>query len=843
MATSIEQALLDRARPYMLAARARQLVRQEAGKGCRADIADVPVALEPAFQPIFADHGARQGGDEPDWEPQPPPAQQELCRLRIWLSPEQKCDWDRSELFLKQLSRARRRIGLEILGNERAIAFGLLCRRCDVVAVRSAFRGQFERCELSLAEARALDSIPAAAWDHARFLDLFPPPPYSHLLTSPEELKRSPYATLLSALAQLPEHATGLFQVLFAPVRPEHDWHANIQALLDLEFAVKLLGGLPTAQRFAQQAPSGDLHRMATDTQAKAHNDKPLFAAACRLAVLAGGQTSQQMLESLAVACNVFQHGGRPLCLLSEQDYRNHLSGQDVRRMFEMGLTYRPGFLVNSWELTSLVHVPPLSVIEHLRPQLGALETLPPGESLLEGTPLGTCAYAGIDRPACIPAKLRTQHVHLIGRPGMGKSCLLEHMVLHDISCGHGVAVLDPHGPLIQRLLCLIPAQHADRVIYVNPGDPDWVPLWNPLQSGARQSPGRTADDLVRAFKTFVTGWGDRLEHLLRHALYAILHLPGGSLMDVSNLLRKKSPQSEQLRWLAVDLLDSEVARLFWRHDFGRYSSADLAPAQHKLSKLLTSGTVSLMLSQSDTSFDLRGVMDSGKILLVDLSGIGPEVRDILGCLFLSLLHLTALGRASQPTEAQLPFHIYCDEAHRFVTDAIEDLIAETRKFNVSLTLAHQYLSQFTGRKIDALSSVGSTVIFNVDTRDAQHLRKDLQGLVEVDDLITMEVGQAVARIGNHVVRLRTLPPLQLPADHCRDRIRRESHARYYRPVAQVQEDVRQRARTWGAPVGRGRSQEAAPCGNTGVIADPSARAAASGGGESQPERLDYDVF
>ncbi len=448
-------------------------------------------------------------------------------------------------------------------------------------------------------------------------------------------------------------------------------------------------------------------------------------------------------------------------------DYRPVLAPHEIRRMFVDGLTYRPGFLLNSWELTSIVHVPPPAVTEHIRTEMNTLETLPAPESLAVGTPIGSCDFAGVCQPVCIPPDIRGKHVHLIGRPGVGKSTVMESMILYDVSQGHGAAVLDPHGLLVERMLRLLPAEHVERIIYINPGDPDWVPRWNPFRCGSSLGVSRLADDLVRAFKSFVQGWGDRMEHLLRHAIFALLHLPGSNLLDVSNILRSKSEESKQLRAEVCSVLDNQVARLFWRHDFDRYSSSDLSPAQHKLSKLLTSGTVSLMLSQDESAFDLRDIMESGKILLVDLSKVGPEVREILGCFKLSLLHLTALGRESVSAGALLPFHIYCDEAHRFITDAMEDLIAETRKFNVSLTLAHQYMSQFNREKADALSSAGSTVVFNVDTKDAQHLRKDLQGLVDVKDLITLEVGHAIARIGTHVVRLATCMPLDVPEDNC----------------------------------------------------------------------------
>ena len=142
-------------------------------------------------------------------------------------------------------------------------------------------------------------------------------------------------------------------------------------------------------------------------------------------------------------------------------------------------------------------------------------------------------------------------------------------------------------------------------------------------------------------------------------------------------------------------------------------------------------------------------------ILLVKLTKIGKAACEILGCLMLSLLHLTALGRSDTPLEMRKPFHIYVDEAHRFVTDALEDLIAETRKFGVSLTLAHQYLNQFDSKKVDALSSVGTTVIMNVDGKDARYLTKDLRESFKYEDLINLQRGEAVVRIGTNTVKMK----------------------------------------------------------------------------------------
>ncbi len=592
----------------------------------------------------------------------------------------------------------------------------------------------------------------------------------------------------------VPESALGFYQALFAPTPPDHDWHRNVRALLDLEFSIKLAAGLPSAYRYAQQMPSGDLKQMAMDTEEKAHSDKPFFFAALRLGVVNGREQADTLMQSLAAGAGLLQHGGRPMNCLTEHDYAEHLPAAVTRDLFAQGLTYRPGFLVNSWELTSLVHLPPSDIIDPRRQAVAVLETLPPEGSLSRGTPIGQCLYAGMWRSVCIPSDMRSKHVHLIGRPGMGKSTVIEHMVLHDVGRGEGVAVLDPHGQMVQRLLGLLPESCADRVIYVDFSDREWVPIWNPLIPGPGTPIGRVAEDLVGAFKSFVTGWGDRLEHMLRHAIFGLMHLPQASLLDVANLLRCQSAESERLRPLVIEAMDNPLAKAFWQEDFAKYRSADITPAQHKLGKLVTTaGSVALMLSQSDSAFNLRDVMETGRILLLDLSNLGAEVQEILGCFLMSLLHLTAVSRQRDAEGALKPFHIYCDEAHKFLTDAMENTIAETRKFGVSLTLAHQYMAQFNTRKAGALSTVGSTVIFNVDTRDAQYLKKDLQGLADMDDIITLDVGQALARIGNQVVRLNTHKPLDIEPNNARDLFIAQSRERYHKPADQMRQALQHR--------------------------------------------------
>ena len=678
----------------------------------------------------------------------------------------------------------------------------LLCHREDAPLLQAAFRGQFERCALSEPENKVLSMRCLREGASPLFYDFFPPPPYSYLLTQPEELHVSPYETLVTALSAVPLSALGFCQVLFQPVRLEHNWHRNVQALLDLEYTLQLLSGSPFPSPYPQQEPAYALTQKAKEVVAKAHSDKPFFAAALRIGITGSGAEAENLLSSLLPFSRSFLHGGRHLCRLSEQDYREILSPNQIPEMFVLGQTYRPGFLLNSSELCGLVHVPPASVLKHRQLPVDLLDTLPVrSEALSGGLLLGFSNCAGVLRPVCIPEELRTRSAHYLGRPDMGKSSLIRLNASQDICEGRGIVVLDPHGDLVEKLLRLIPEKHVQRTIYFNPADPDYVPLWNPLKTSGVQRLGRMADDLVASIKGLVDGWGDRLENILRYAFLGLLPIQDATLQDVADLLRRKSSDSELLRRRVLEITDNDSVRKFWKEDFDGYQRSEFHPPQHKLSKLLASSdTCAEMLSQPQSLIDFRDIMDEGKVLLVNLSGLGSETRGTLGSLMLSGFHVTALCRSAISPATRKPFHIYCDEAHRFTTGALEDLLMETRKYGIGLTLAHQYLSQFETGKKDALASVGTTAIFGVDTKDASYLKKDLQDKVRVSDLISLEEGEVIARIGTEIVRFKTPRPREIPRKHFRDRIIAESRRRYYRPIGEVRAAKRQRDRRWEKP-------------------------------------------
>lgn len=309
----------------------------------------------------------------------------------------------------------------------------------------------------------------------------------------------------------------------------------------------------------------------------------------------------------------------------------------------------------------------------------------------------------------------------------------------------------------------------------------------------ARQDHERAAECLLALLKSIVTGWGDRMEHILRYAFHAILHRPGSTLLDVAEMLRHPKEKHNPLREEILSLVDDPIVRQFWLEDYPTYREEETKAAHHKLSKILLAGPVSRIFSTPESSFSIRRIMDEKMVFLANLSRVGPGTRDTVASLLLALFQMSALGRHAASIDSRDTYYLYCDEAHALVTPALDNTMAETRKFGLSLTLAHQYMRQFDRERINALGTAGSTIIFRVDKDDAQHLAKGLMGKVEPDELVGLPPYEAIARIGSDVMRIRGLRPLGPASQGTRDKIAARSHERYCRAGADVEARVRQR--------------------------------------------------
>jgi type IV secretory pathway TraG/TraD family ATPase VirD4 len=331
--------------------------------------------------------------------------------------------------------------------------------------------------------------------------------------------------------------------------------------------------------------------------------------------------------------------------------------------------------------------------------------------------------------------------MYIVGKTGTGKSTLLETLVSQDIKAGQGLALLDPHGDLVERVLARVPEERKGDVIYFNV--PDRVsPLgFNPLERVPGPQRALAASHLLEAFKKLWSEfWGPRTEHILRNTLLALLDQPEATLADVLRLL-----DDPAYRQRAVERVANAQVRAFWLREYENYPrtfrTEAIAPIQNKVGAFLANPILHQILIQPRSSFDVRSVMDEGKILLVNLAKgrIGEDTSSLLGSLLIASLGVAALSRAGVLEGERRDFWVYADEFHTFTTLSTAGMLSELRKYHVGLILAHQYLAQLERQiRESILGNVGTIISFRLGASDAQILELEFSPEFSASDLMRL---------------------------------------------------------------------------------------------------------
>jgi hypothetical protein len=404
--------------------------------------------------------------------------------------------------------------------------------------------------------------------------------------------------------------------------------------------------------------------------------------------------------------------------------------------------------------------------------------------------------------PFGIKSKDRTRHVYVIGKTGMGKSTLLENMAVQDIQNGEGFAFIDPHGKTADLLMEYIPEHRMKDVLYFAPFDLEHPISFNVLEKVDPDKRHLVVSGLMSTFKKiWQDAWSARMEYILTNTLLALLEYPGATLLGVNRMLSDK----EYRKKVVTNITDPSV-KTFWTEEFANYTermAAEAVPAiQNKVGQFTANPLIRNMIGQSESTFDIREMMDNKKILIINLSKgrIGESNANLLGGMLITKIYLAAMSRADVPDRVlkTLPnFYLFVDEFQNFANESFADILSEARKYKLNLTIAHQYIEQMEEEvRAAVFGNVGTMIIFRVGSYDAEILEKEFAPLFTAEDIVNLGFAQIYLKlmidgISSQPFSATTLPPIMEPAQSFRDKIVECSRTQFSRSRALVEEEIK----------------------------------------------------
>tara|TARA_Y100000310_G_scaffold175693_2_gene175801 strand:- start:10019 stop:12697 length:2679 start_codon:yes stop_codon:yes gene_type:complete len=472
--------------------------------------------------------------------------------------------------------------------------------------------------------------------------------------------------------------------------------------------------------------------------------------------------------------------------------------------------------IATMWHMpTILVQTPNIDWV--VSKKLEPPNNLPLADKEKDLTVLGEAVFRGQRHTFGIRPDDRRRHIYTIGKTGMGKSTLLENMVYSDIHSGKGIAVIDPHGDLIDAILKFIPKERSNDVILFDPSDTEYPLSFNVLDCADKDQRVLVASGLMSVFtKLWPDAFSGRMEHILRNTLLALLEAEGQSMLGIMRIFA-----DDAYREKIVEKVSDPMVKSFWVDEYAgwsdKYRTEAVAAIQNKIGQLLSTPLIRNIVGQVKSRLDVRHAMDTGKIILVNLSKgkLGEDTSAFIGSMLVTKFQIDAMSRADIPEEERRDFYLYVDEFQNFATESFATILSEARKYRLNLTMANQYVAQLligdnnTKLRDAVFGNVGTLISFQVGSDDAEVLSLQFEETVMPKDILSLPKYHAYSRLmvdgmTNLPFSVSTLPPPKFEQDAGRTEvIRKLSRERY----AEKREIVEDKVNRWAAQAAEGKTE------------------------------------
>lgn len=247
------------------------------------------------------------------------------------------------------------------------------------------------------------------------------------------------------------------------------------------------------------------------------------------------------------------------------------------------------------------------------------------------------------------------------------------------------------------------------------------------------------ASGILETFKKlFSASWGNRLEHILRYIILTLLDQPKSDFGDIPKIIH-----DIHFRNTCISNIINNDVKAFWMNEFPKYTKSDLIPILNKMGAFLSYPAIRRLLIDNTEEISLRQIMDSGKILLININkgSLGSDISNTLGSLLLTSITNAGFSRSDMPEAERKKkvFHIFLDEFQNYTNKSIVTLLSEIRKYSLTLTMATQYLSALDRDIKEAvLGNVGTQIIFRLGQQDAKYFEREFTPIFTSKDITSM---------------------------------------------------------------------------------------------------------
>lgn len=523
-------------------------------------------------------------------------------------------------------------------------------------------------------------------------------------------------------------------------------------------------------------------------------------------------QRSQVILNNIIAVFSLYESTGRNgFKFIAAKDIDSFVLAY-ILRFFPP--EYRKSIL-NDVELATIFHLPDSSNVPTTQLDRQQSKQVDGPRNLLDdGLLLGYNVFRGAKKPIRLSENDRRRHMYIVGQTGTGKSVFLENLALQDMIEGRGFAFIDPHGDTAETLLGMVPKERTEDVIYFCPSDMDYPLGLNLFEySSPEQKDFLIQEVISMLYKLYDPQRqgiiGPRYEHIFRNCALLLMADPnGGTFIDIPKLLTDYDYAKQKLKYtndrMVLDFWTKEYPNSQRSNESGEVTSWVVS----KFGAFVSNEMMRNIIGQNTSSFDLRKIMDEGKILLVNLSkGRTGELNSkLLGMIFVMKFQAAAMSRANIPEDQRRDFSLYVDEFQNFSTDSFATILSEARKFKLNLIVANQFTTQLAEEVRDAIfGNIGTVISHRVGNQDAEVLERYYRPIFDVDDLQQLPnyntiVKMLIGGVPTQPFSMANLPPLGHSNKQLADALKQLSAVKYGRPRSIVEKEIFDRLTTQEAP-------------------------------------------